>query len=74
MKLIIRFALLIISTIRFIIILCIKSIKSIEINAALNENEKLDAIIIAFSNKAINLINNLNKEENNLINIDNYAI
>ena len=45
----------------------------IEINAILDKNEKLDAIVVAFSNKTINLIDNSNKEENNLINIDNYA-
>ena len=59
---------------RFIIILYIKSIELIEINAILNKNEKLDAIIVAFCNRIINLIDNSNKEESNLIDIDNCAI
>ena len=56
-------------TIRFIIIFSFKSIELIEINAILNKNEKLDIIVIVFFDSAItNLIDNSNKEENNLIN------
>ena len=40
----------------------------------LNKNEKLDTIVIAFFDSVIiNSIDNLNKEENNLINLDNNA-
>ena len=42
-------------------------------NATLNENEKLNIIIVAFFDSAtINLIDNSNKEDN-LINVDSYA-
>ena len=43
-------------------------------NAILNENEKLDTIIVAFfDSSTTNLVDNLNEEANNLINIDSYA-
>ena len=58
--------------IKFIIIFYSKSIELIEINAIFNKNEKLNTIVVAiFNNIIINLINNSNKEENNLINVDN---
>ena len=58
--------------IRFIIIFYSKSIELIEINAILNKNEKLNIIVVAiFDNTIANLIDNSNKEENNLINVDN---
>ena len=60
-------------TIKFITILYFESIKLIEINAILNENEKLNAIIVAFFDSATtNLVDNSNKEDN-LVNVDSYA-
>ena len=56
---------------RFIIIFYSKSIRLIKINAILNENEKLNIIVIViFDSTIINLIDNSNKEENNLISVD----
>ena len=57
--------------IRSIAIFYFKSIELIKINAILNENEKLNIIVIAiFDSTIANLINNSNKEENNLVNIN----
>ena len=45
----------------------------IEINAILSENEKLNAIVVAFFDSAItNLVDNSNKEDN-LVDVDSYA-
>ena len=61
------------STIRSIIALYFESIELIEVNAALDRNEKLNAIAIAFfDSAATNSVDNSNKE-NNLINVDSYA-
>ena len=59
--------------VRFIIALYFESIELIEINAILNENEKFNAVVIAFFDSAIiDLIDNLNREDN-LIDVDSYA-
>ena len=61
------------STVRFITILCFESIELIEINAVLDENEKLNAIVVTFFDSATaNLVDNSNKE-GNLVNVDSYA-
>ena len=59
--------------VRFITALYFELIELIKINATLNENEKLNTIVVAFLNSAaINLVDDLNKEDN-LIDVDSYA-
>ena len=61
--------------IRSITALCFRSIELIEVNATLDKNGKLDIIVIAFFDSAItNLIDDSNKEENNLIDFNSNAI
>ena len=61
------------SIIRFITTLCFESIELIEVNAVLDGNKKLNAIVVAFFDSATtDSVDNSNKEDN-LVDVDSYA-